>query len=46
LKALIIERQLARQIKNFKRADEIRDELKLKGWMIEDSPKGQRLKKL
>ena len=46
LKALIIERQLARQNKDFKRSDAIRDELKSKGWIIEDSPKGQRLKKL
>jgi cysteinyl-tRNA synthetase len=46
LKALIIERQLARHAKNFKRADTIRDELKAKGWVIEDTPKGQRLKKL
>jgi cysteinyl-tRNA synthetase len=45
-KALLIERQLARQNKDFKRSDVIRDELKSKGWIIEDSPKGQRLKKL
>jgi cysteinyl-tRNA synthetase len=46
LTALIVERQLARKNKDFKRSDEIRDELKSKGWGIEDSPKGQRLKKL
>jgi cysteinyl-tRNA synthetase len=46
LKTLIIERQLARKEKRFKRADEIRDELKAKGWMIKDTPQGQRLKKL
>ena len=46
LKALIIERQLARKNKDFKRSDAIRDELRTKGWVIEDSPKGQRLKKL
>ncbi len=46
LKALIIQRQLARQEKDFKRSDEIRDELKAKGWLIEDSPKGQRLKRI
>jgi cysteinyl-tRNA synthetase len=40
------EREVARGTKNFKRADEIRDELKLKGWTIEDTPKGARLKKL
>jgi cysteinyl-tRNA synthetase len=46
LQALLSERQQARQAKDFKRADAIRDELKAKGWVIEDSPKGQRLKKL
>jgi cysteinyl-tRNA synthetase len=46
LTALIIERQKARQAKDFKRADAIRDELKAKGWAIEDTPKGQKLKKL
>jgi cysteinyl-tRNA synthetase len=43
---LLLNRYRARHEKNFKRADEIRDELKAKGWGIEDSPKGQRLKKL
>jgi cysteinyl-tRNA synthetase len=46
LKALIMQRQLARQAKDFKRSDEIRDELKANGWVIEDSPKGQRLKRI
>jgi cysteinyl-tRNA synthetase len=46
LQALLAERQAARQAKDFKRSDAIRDELKAKGWIIEDSPKGQRLKKL
>jgi cysteinyl-tRNA synthetase len=46
LKALIIERQLARHAKNFKRADAIRDELKAKGWTIEDTTKGPKLKKI
>jgi len=46
LKVLIIQRQLARQEKDFKRSDEIRDELKAKGWVIEDSIKGQRLKRI
>ena len=41
-----VERQTARKNKDFKRSDVIRDELKAKGWVIEDSPKGQRLKKL
>jgi cysteinyl-tRNA synthetase len=46
LKGLIVERQLARKAKDFKRADAIRDELKAKGWVIEDTPKGQKLKKI
>ena len=46
LQALLVERQLARKHKDFKRSDEIRDQLKAQGWVIEDSPKGQRLKKL
>jgi cysteinyl-tRNA synthetase len=45
-KQLLIERQIARLNKDFKRSDAIRDELKSKGWMIEDSPKGQKLKKI
>jgi cysteinyl-tRNA synthetase len=46
LQALLVERQAARKNKDFKRSDVIRDELKARGWIIEDSPKGQRLKKL
>jgi cysteinyl-tRNA synthetase len=44
--SLAEDRTAAKMAKNFKRADEIRDELKLKGWTIEDTPKGARLKKL
>ena len=39
-------RQAARQARDFKRSDAIRDELKAKGWDIEDTPKGPKLKKL
>ena len=46
LQALLEARQAARKAKDFKRSDAIRDELKAKGWIIEDTPKGQRLKKL
>lgn len=45
LNALLEERQAARKAKDFKRADAIRDELKAKGWVIEDTPKGARLKR-
>lgn len=46
LNALLEQRQAARKAKDFKRADAIRDELKAKGWTIEDTPKGARLKRL
>jgi cysteinyl-tRNA synthetase len=43
--ALLEQRQAARKAKDFKRADAVRDELKAKGWLIEDTPKGARLKR-
>jgi cysteinyl-tRNA synthetase len=46
LTALLEARQAARKAKDFKRADAIRDELKAKGWTIEDTPRGPKLKKL
>jgi len=45
LLALLDERQAARLAKDFKNSDAIRDELKAKGWVIEDTPKGSRLKR-
>jgi cysteinyl-tRNA synthetase len=39
-------RMAAKQAKDFKRADAIRGELKAKGWVIEDTPKGPKLKKI
>ena len=44
--ALAEARTAAKQAKDFKRSDAIRDELKSKGWVIEDSPKGIKLKKM
>ncbi|MGB7767729.1 MAG: cysteine--tRNA ligase [Verrucomicrobiia bacterium] len=44
--ALLDARQAARKAKDFKKSDAIRDELKAKGWVIEDTPKGPKLKKL
>jgi cysteinyl-tRNA synthetase len=44
--ALVEARQAARKAKDFKKADQLRDELKTKGWVIEDTPKGARAKKL
>jgi cysteinyl-tRNA synthetase len=43
---LLEARQAARKAKDFKRADAVRDELKAKGWVIEDTPKGARVKRL
>ena len=40
IRRLIDERQEARASKDFKRADEIRDELKLKGITLKDTPQG------
>jgi cysteinyl-tRNA synthetase len=39
-------RQAARKARDFKQADAIRDELKAKGWVIEDTPKGPRAKRI
>jgi cysteinyl-tRNA synthetase len=43
---LLEERQAARRAKDFKRGDQIREELKSQGWAIEDTPKGPRLKRV
>jgi cysteinyl-tRNA synthetase len=44
IQQLVEERQAARKAKNFKRSDEIRDQLSKLGWVIEDTPKGPRAK--
>ncbi|MDH3601694.1 MAG: cysteine--tRNA ligase [Candidatus Tectomicrobia bacterium] len=44
--ALLLERQEARQQRDFARADAIRDELSQMGYTVEDSPQGSRLKRL
>ncbi|HEY3761550.1 MAG TPA: cysteine--tRNA ligase [Verrucomicrobiae bacterium] len=44
--ALLDARQAARKAKDFKKSDSIRDELKAKGWTIEDTSKGPKLKKI
>ncbi len=46
IQRLVEERQAARKAKNFKRADEIRDRLAQSGWVIEDTPKGARAKRV
>jgi cysteinyl-tRNA synthetase len=45
VQALADERTAAKKAKDFKRADAIRDELKARGWVIEDTAKGPKLKK-
>jgi cysteinyl-tRNA synthetase len=44
--ALFEARQAARKAKDFKKSDAIRAELQAKGWGIEDTPKGPKLKKI
>ncbi len=44
--ALLDQRQAARKAKDFKRSDALRDELKAKGWLIEDTTKGPKLKEV
>jgi cysteinyl-tRNA synthetase len=46
IQALADERTAAKKAKDFKRSDAIRDDLKAKGWVIEDTPKGIKLKKI
>ena len=43
---LVEQRQAARQAKDFKRSDQVRDELKSLGWAVEDTPKGPRVKRI
>ena len=46
IQTLLEERQTSRKLKDFKRADVLREALKSKGWLIEDTPKGARLKRI
>ena len=45
IRSLVDERQEARKLKNFKRADEIRDILKARGITLEDTPQGVKITK-
>ena len=45
IESLVTERQAARKEKNFKRADEIRDELLAKGIILEDTREGVKWKR-
>jgi cysteinyl-tRNA synthetase len=44
--ALLERRQAARKAKNWPESDRIRDELKQRGWVIQDAPQGPKLKRL
>ena len=46
IEALIQERQEARKVRNFARADEIRDELLEKGILLEDTREGVKWKRV
>ena len=43
---LVAERQIARQEKDWKKSDEIRDEVVRLGYVIEDSVEGQKVRKV
>jgi cysteinyl-tRNA synthetase len=43
---LLEQRQEARKMKDFQRADILRNQMKDLGWVIDDTPKGPRLKKI
>lgn len=45
IEALVMERQEARKAKNWQRADELRDQLKSAGVVLEDTPQGIRWKR-
>jgi cysteinyl-tRNA synthetase len=45
IKLLAEERENYRQLKNWKKSDEIREKIKNKGFIVEDSEKGYRIKK-
>lgn len=46
VKKLVDEREKARKKKDFAKSDEIRDELKKKGYVVEDSSEGPRVRKI
>ena len=46
VQALADQRLAARKAKDFKQADVLRDQLKALGWVVEDTPKGPKLKRI
>jgi cysteinyl-tRNA synthetase len=45
VKRLVHEREVARKVKNFKKSDELREEIRKLGWEIQDTGEGQKLSK-
>ena len=45
LRKLIEERETARKNKDWKKSDELRDKIKESGYLVEDTPNGQKIKK-
>jgi cysteinyl-tRNA synthetase len=43
---LVEQREAAKRAKDYSRADVLRAEIKAKGWLVEDTPKGPKLKRL
>jgi len=46
VEGLMEERQQARQARDFARADALREQLRERGYVVEDTPQGPRLKRL
>jgi len=46
IQQLVDEREKARENKNFKLSDELRQKMKEKGWWVDDTPEGPKVKKL
>jgi cysteinyl-tRNA synthetase len=46
IKKLVQDREKARKAKDWKKADKIRTQLKKKGWLLEDSAKGAKVKRI
>ena len=46
IETLMKEREQARKNKDWKLSDELRDKIKEQGYIVEDKPDGQRIKKI
>ncbi|MCX7866286.1 MAG: cysteine--tRNA ligase [Limisphaera sp.] len=46
IQSLVEARQAARKARDFARADALREQLRAAGWLVEDTPKGPRLKRI